>query len=143
MIERHDLRVLLSETPLDPGQALAFVSTDDTGAQGLFCGTVRSPNDGEVVDHLEYEAWAGRAEEVLGSIATEAAERFGARRVYVAHRTGEVQVGEASVVVAVSTPHRAEAFEACRFVIDTLKENAPIWKKEFTQEGQRWVGMPS
>jgi molybdopterin synthase catalytic subunit len=86
--------------------------------------------------------WDERVLSSLEQIAREALGRFGASRAYVVHRSGRVDVGEASVVVAVSAPHRAEAFNACRFVIDTLKATAPIWKKEVTEVGEHWVGSP-
>lgn len=134
-----DIRVRTGPEPLEPGQAHEFVRRDDAGGSVVFVGTVRSPNEGLDVDHLEYEVWAERVRASLEGIAREATDRFGARRVYVAHRTGRVEVGEPSVVVGVSAPHRGEAFDACRFVIDTLKVTAPIWKKEVTGAGERWV----
>ncbi len=137
------LRVLTRPGALDPGEGITFVSTPEAGATALFCGTVRSPNEGADVDHLFYEVWQERVESSLRHIAADALQRYGGCRAYVAHRTGEVGVGEASVVVAVSASHREEAFEACRFVIDQLKERAPIWKKEITEEGQRWIGSTS
>lgn len=128
--------------PLDPAEALRHVSDAEAGGTALFCGTVRSPNDGQEVDHLSYEVWEDRVDGVLRDIAAGALERFAATRVFVAHRTGRVEVGEPSVIVAVSAPHRAEAFDACRHVIDALKDTAPIWKKETTRDSGHWVGMP-
>lgn len=142
-MRRHpDIHVRCGPERLDAAAALAFVSAPEAGGTALFCGTVRSPNSGEEVDHLLYEAWEGRVDESLASIAEGALERFGCRRLYVAHRTGKVAVGEPSVVVAVSAAHRAEAFDACRHVIDTLKETAPIWKKEVSTTGEAWIGTP-
>lgn len=134
--------MLTGPEPLDPAQAIAFVSDAAAGGTAVFLGTVRSPNEGQDVDHLDYEVWEERVGHALQGIVRDALERFGATRAYVAHRTGRVGVGEPSVVVAVSAPHRAEAFDACRFVIDTLKVTAPIWKQEVGAAGDRWVGMP-
>lgn len=140
--EVTDVSVRTTPEPLDAGEAIGFVSVPDAGGTVLFSGTVRSPNQGEEVDHLFYEVWDERVTESLEGIAREALGRYGARRAYVAHRSGRVRVGEPSVVVAVSAPHRGEAFDACRFIIDTLKSTAPIWKQEITHEGSHWVGMP-
>jgi molybdopterin synthase catalytic subunit len=115
------------------------VSSDSAGGTALFVGTVRSPNEGRTVEHLDYDVWPERVEAELEAIASEALERFGAQRAYVSHRTGRVGVGEPSVVVAVSAGHRAAAFDACRWAIDTLKQRAPIWKREVTDGGDRWV----
>jgi len=128
--------------PLDVAAAVAFVTAAEAGGTALFSGTVRSPNDGVEVDHLDYEVWEERVDDALRLIAREAIARFSAVRVWVAHRTGRVEVAGSSVMVAVSAPHRAEAFDACRYVIDTLKRTAPIWKREVTPDGQVWVGMP-
>lgn len=136
------IHVHTGHDPLDPAAAVAFVNADEAGGIVLFSGTVRSPNDGVDVDHLDYEMWEDRVDESLRTIAEQARERFGAARVYVAHRSGRVEVGEPSVVVAVSAPHRGEAFDACRHVIDTLKATAPIWKREATSGGESWVGIP-
>jgi molybdopterin synthase catalytic subunit len=137
-----DILVRTGPDPIDAADALQFVIRPQAGGTALFLGTVRSPNDGMQIDHLDYELWDDKAEAALADIAREALDRFGASRVFVAHRSGRVGVGEPSVVVAVSAPHRGEAFDACRFVIDTLKATAPIWKKEVTQDGEHWVGMP-
>lgn len=138
-----DVLIRTGPGPLDTGEALRFVARPEAGGTAVFVGTVRSPNGGEAVDHLDYETWDERVTGALEAIARRALDTFGATRAYVAHRSGRVHVGEPSVVVAVSAPHRAESFDACRFVIDTLKAEAPIWKKEVTSSGERWVGMPS
>lgn len=137
------IRVRTSPDALDPSEAIAFVSEDAAGGTVLFSGTVRSPNAGAEVDHLDYEVWEDRAEACLEAIAREAVASHGASRVYIAHRTGRVQVGQCSVLVAVSSAHRPEAFEACRFVIEALKARAPIWKKEVAASGESiWVNHP-
>lgn len=135
-------RIMITPEPLDVAEAMRFVSDPEAGGNALFTGTVRSPDEGREIACLTYEAWEGRAEQILTALADEILERHGARRAYVAHRTGGVEVGEASVVVAVSAPHRGAAFDACRALIDALKASAPIWKKEVGMEGERWVGMP-
>lgn len=124
------------------GAAYAAVSSPHTGGVALFVGTVRSPNDGHVVDHLDYEVWEERVDAELERLAREALAAHDAEHAYVAHRTGRVNVGEPSVIVAISAAHRDGAFRACRDLIDTLKAQAPIWKKESYSDGEHWVGMP-
>lgn len=143
MSPRAEIHVHIASEPLDASEALAFVSSSRSGGTALFSGTVRSPNAGEEVDHLVYEAWEERAEAVVAEIAEKALAGHDAHRAYVAHRTGRVEVGEPSVVVAVAAAHRDAAFGACRRVIDELKASAPIWKKEITLSGQNWVGIPT
>lgn len=127
---------------LDLNKAYESVSGAQTGGVALFVGTVRSPNDGRVVDHLDYEVWEEHVDAELERLAREALAAHGAERAYVAHRTGPVDAGEPSVMIAVSAVHRDEAFRACRQLIDTLKDQAPIWKKEIFSDSEHWVGMP-
>jgi len=106
----------------------------------VFLGTVRDHSPGKAgVTHLEYEAYAEQVTGKIGEIVAEAADRWPLLRVVVEHRTGQVEVGESSVGVAVSSAHRAEAFEAARYLIDELKQRAPIWKKEYWPGGAEWV----
>jgi molybdopterin synthase catalytic subunit len=113
------------------------------GAVCLFVGVVRDENRGRTVLHLEYEAYEEMALPLMEAIAAETARRFPVTGVRVVHRLGRLEVGEASVVIAVSSPHRAEAFAACRFAIDTLKAQVPIWKKELYADGSAWLdGTP-
>jgi len=117
--------------------------TDADGAVCLFVGVVRNENRGRDVLHLEYEAYEEMALPLMEAIAAETARRFPVTDVRVVHRLGRLVVGEASVVIAVSSPHRAEAFAACRFAIDTLKAQVPIWKKELYADGSAWLdGTP-
>jgi molybdopterin synthase catalytic subunit len=110
------------------------------GAVALFLGTVRDHNDGRDVDGLEYEAYGPMAERVLAEIAAEAASRWQTDRIAAAHRFGLLAIGEASVAIAVSTPHRADAFDACRYIIEQIKERLPIWKRESYGDGtSEWV----
>lgn len=124
------MRSWVTREPIDAGALLAAVGAPADGAALLFVGTVRDHNDGRPVVGVRYEAYVEMAEPVLEQIAGEAAARLGTDRVAVVHRVGELAVGEASVAIAVSSPHRAEAFDACRFVIEEIKRRLPIWKEE-------------
>ena len=104
-----------------------------------FVGAVRGESRGQPIRHLEYEAYPGMAERAMQEICDEAAAKWPGVRVAMAHRTGRLEVGELAVVVSAAAPHRAEAFEACRFAIDALKERVPIWKKEVAVDGAWWV----
>ena len=129
----------LTTHPLDSRPLEAAVSHPAAGAICTFTGIVRDNARGEAVTHLEYEAYAGMAERQMHAILDEIAERWPDARVAMAHRTGTLQIGEASVVVSVSCPHRAEAIAACKWGIDRLKESVPIWKKEFARSGAVWI----
>jgi molybdopterin synthase catalytic subunit len=132
--------VLLTREPLDLS-ALQSVSPAD-GACCLFVGVVRDHNAGRTVLFLEYEAYEEMALREMERLEVEARSRWPVSEVRVVHRLGRLEIGEASVAVAVASPHRAEAFEACRFVIDTLKATVPIWKKEHFEGGAVWVEGP-
>jgi molybdopterin converting factor subunit 1 len=129
----------LTVDPLDARRLEAAVAHAGAGAICTFTGVVRDHSRGESVTHLEYEAYAGMAERQMLAIAAEIAERWPDARVAMAHRTGRLEIGEASVVVSASCPHRAEAIAACRWGIDRLKESVPIWKKEFASSGSVWI----
>ena len=132
--------VRLTSDPLDPAEALAFVADDAAGGTVLFSGTVRDHSLAGDVRGLEYEAWPEQAEQQLRAIADEMAEKWPVRKVALLHRTGSLDVGEISVIVCCSAPHRAEAFEACRHGIERIKEDVPIWKKEALTSGEsHWV----
>jgi molybdopterin converting factor subunit 1 len=128
--------------PLDVGLPVRLVSGTDCGAVVSFVGTVRSSNAGKAVVRLEYEAYPDMALRVFDRIAEEARERWGCR-VVIHHRTGSLDPGVLSVVIAAAAPHRADAFEACRHAIEALKKDAPIWKKEIYPDGTSWVGLGS
>ena len=137
---RADLRAAVVEEPLDPRDVLARVGDPGHGAVVLFVGTVRNLNEGRPVTAVRYDAYADMAREVLEEIAREAAERLRGGRIAVTHRVGELSVGEASVAIAVSAPHRAEAYDASRFVIEEIKKRLPVWKKERYRDGEdRWL----
>jgi molybdopterin synthase catalytic subunit len=137
---RDDLLVRLTTDPLDPSEAIGFVSDPGAGGTVLFSGTVRDHSAAGEVTGLAYEAWDERAMESLRSIGDEIFERWPACKVALLHRTGELAVGEISVLVCCSAPHRAEAFEAARHGIERIKEDVPIWKKEGLVSGEaHWV----
>ncbi len=134
------LLVRVSADPLDPREALGFVADPGAGGTCLFLGTVRDNSDAGDVTRLTYEAWDELAERRMREIAEELFERWPVRKVAVLHRTGVLEVGETSVVVACSSPHRADAFEACRRGIERIKQDLPVWKKESLAAGEsRWV----
>lgn len=133
--------VQLSETPLDTAAIIASVQDERSGAVDVFIGTVRNQTKGKAVQRLEYEVYAPMALKVMREICAEAEERWNAIAIAAHHRYGVIETGGIAVVVAVSTPHRADAFAACQYIIDTLKERVPIWKKEFFEDGEVWV-MP-
>jgi len=134
--------VLLSEAPLSMDAAFRAVLDPACGGTALFVGTTRSPNQGREVDELQYEAYAELARPEMERVARKAAASHGLGAVYLAHRVGLVGAAEPSVIVAASAPHRAEAFAACRELIDELKATVPIWKKERWAGGGEWVGVP-
>jgi molybdopterin synthase catalytic subunit len=131
--------IRLQSAPIDAVTVAAEARGDGDGAVSLFLGTVRNVNAGRRVLFLEYEAYPRMAELEMERIAAEAIERFGVTKVAIVHRVGRVEIGEASVVIAVAAPHRAPAMDACRFVIDTLKTSVPIWKREHFDGGEVWV----
>lgn len=135
----QSVRVTVDDRPIDPASLLREVGRPGAGASVLFLGTVRDHSPGkEGVTHLEYEVYPEKVEEEIARIVGEAGSRWPVLSVVVEHRSGEVGVEEASVAVAVSSAHRADAFDAARFIIDELKRRAPIWKKEFWPGGAEW-----
>jgi molybdopterin converting factor subunit 1 len=129
----------LTQDPLDARRLEAAVAHKGAGAICTFTGIVRDNSRGSSVTYLEYEAYAEMATAEMRKIAGEIAERWPEARVAMSHRTGRLEIGEASVVVSVSCPHRAEAIDACRWGIDRLKESVPIWKKEHAADGTFWI----
>jgi molybdopterin synthase catalytic subunit len=130
----------IADTRIDPARLLAAVGDPGAGASVLFLGTTRNENAGRRVTRLEYEAFASMAVREMRLLARQARRRWPLERVAMVHRVGVVPVGEASVGIAVSAGHRAEAFEACHWLIDRLKEIVPIWKKEHYRGGTIWIG---
>jgi molybdopterin synthase catalytic subunit len=137
----HGVGILfeLTPDPLDARRMEAAVSHKGAGAICTFTGVVRDNSRGRSVTHLDYEAYAEMAIVQMRRIGDEIAERWPEARVAMAHRTGQLDIGEASVVVSVSCPHRAEAIAACKWGIDRLKESVPIWKKEHAADGTFWI----
>ena len=132
-------RVWIDSAPLSLDALLREVMSPAMGGVVTFTGVVRNRARGESIDHLEYEAYAPMAEKELRKIADAVHERWPHVRIAMAHRVGRLEVGDAAVMIAAAAPHRAEAFEACRFAIDRLKASVPIWKKEFATTGAYWV----
>ena len=126
--------------PIDVAAVSAAVAHPATGATVTFVGTTRDHHDGRAVIQLEYEAYAEMALAEMRKIGAEAARRWPVTAIAITHRIGVVPIGEASVVIAVSSAHRVAAFEACHFAIDRLKEVVPIWKKEHFDGGEVWIG---
>lgn len=138
----HDPIVLtrVQDAPVSLDEVAAAVADPAAGAVCIFTGTVRDHSEAGDVTGLTYEAWRELAERRLRELADEILRRWPARRVAIVHRVGDLEVGETSVIVAVSAPHRAEAFEACRHGIERLKEDVPIWKKESLVAGDaHWI----
>lgn len=134
---------LLSDEPLSLDRVVDEVRSDDAGAIATFTGTTRLSSRGRTVHHLDYEAYEGMAERVMAEIANELSERYELTAVAIHHRVGRVSIGETSVAIAVSAPHRQDALAACRDAIDELKERVPLWKKEVYEGGEEWIGRGS
>ncbi|HEX6134176.1 MAG TPA: molybdenum cofactor biosynthesis protein MoaE [Longimicrobiales bacterium] len=134
------MKAWITRDAIDPQAVLARVGTAADGALILFLGTVRDQNEGRAVHGMHYDAYADMAETVLREIAAEAAQRAGSDRIAVAHRIGTLAIGEVSVAIAVSTPHRAESFDAARYIIEQIKQRLPVWKQEhYTAGDSRWL----
>jgi molybdopterin synthase catalytic subunit len=131
--------IVLTHELLNRDALIAAVSHSSVGGIVVFEGVVRDNARGKQVRYLEYETYLEMAEQQIHTIITEAQQRWGVERVAVAHRFGRLEIGEASVIIVVATPHRGEAFEACRYIIDKLKKTVPIWKKEVATNGEEWV----
>jgi molybdopterin synthase catalytic subunit/molybdopterin converting factor small subunit len=134
---------LLSEEPLSLDRVVAEVRSDDAGAIATFTGTTRIHSRGRTVTHLDYEAYEGMAEQVMEEISEALRARYELTAVAIHHRIGRVSIGETSVVIAVSAPHRQDALAACKDAIDELKERVPLWKKEVYEGGEEWIGRGS
>jgi MoaE-MoaD fusion protein len=133
----------LTADPIDVGAVIAEVADERAGAVATFLGTTRIHSRGRDVLHLEYEAYEGMAEKVMAEIAEALAARYDLCRIAITHRVGRVGIGETSVAIAVSAPHREHALAACKEAIDTLKVDVPLWKKEIYEGGEEWIGRGS
>jgi len=134
---------LLSDEPLSLDRVVEEVRDERAGAIATFTGTTRIESRGRHVVHLDYEAYEGMAEGVMEQIGDELTSRYELCAIAIHHRVGRVGIGETSVVIAVSAPHRADALAACKDAIDTLKEQVPLWKKEVYEGGEEWLGRGS
>jgi molybdopterin synthase catalytic subunit len=133
----------LSAEPLSLDAVVEEVRSEQAGAIATFIGTTRIESRGRVVEHLDYEAYEGMAEQVMTEVAAALKQRYDLCEIAIHHRTGRVDIGEPSVVIAVSAPHRHDALAACKDAIDTLKEQVPLWKKEVYESGEEWIGKGS
>ncbi len=133
----------LTAEPLSLDAVVREVARDEAGAIATFLGTVRSRSRDRNVLYLEYEAYEGMAEEMMAELARDLSEKHELAAVAIHHRTGRVEIGEPSVAIAVSSPHRAAALAACKEAIDTLKGTVPLWKKEVYEGGEEWIGQGS
>ena len=134
--------VKITRDPLDEAAVRALVGEATYASDGgvvTFEGVVRDHARGKRIRYLEYDAYPEMAEERMAAIAAEVEQRWQTDHVAIVHRIGRLEIGECSVVVVVACPHRAEAFDACRYAIDTLKTTVPIWKKEVAEDGEEWV----
>jgi MoaE-MoaD fusion protein len=133
----------LTADPIEVGAVIAEVADDQAGAVATFLGTTRAHSRGRTVLYLEYEAYEGMAEKVMEEIASILRKRYELCRIAITHRVGRVGIGETSVAIAVSAPHREHALAACKEAIDTLKVDVPLWKKEVYEGGEEWIGRGS
>ena len=133
----------LTDQPIQIDELVRFVTEAKSGAIVTFIGTTRDHNEGRRVLALSYEAYAGMAEKELERVGREAKERWNIEKIAIVHRVGRVDIGQASVAIAVSSAHRNDAFEACRFAIEEIKRSVPIWKKELFEGGELWIGTQS
>jgi molybdopterin synthase catalytic subunit len=131
--------IVLTAEPLSIQACADWVMTPEAGGIDMFIGTVRNATKGKAVVRLEFEAYAPMAVNEMTKIATDMLTKWPLHKVLIHHRTGVLPIGEIPVIIAVSAAHRAAAFDACRYAIDTLKQTVPIWKKEFFEDGEQWV----
>ena len=132
----------VTDKPLDAEAITSRVIKDTNGAVVTFLGTTRNKTDDRKVLHLEYEAYQPMAQKVFEEIVNEIGAKWIIEDVSIVHRIGRLEVGDVSLVVAVGSPHRAEAFLACQYVVDRIKQSVPIWKKEFFEGGEVWIESP-
>ena len=139
MNNMENIDIQLLDRALSTQICIDFVDDPGSGGTAVFIGTVRDQTSGKRVLRLEFEAYGPMALQEMRKIAEQIAERWSAHKVSIHHRVGTLGIGEIAVIIAVATPHRKAAFEACQYAIDTLKETVPIWKKEFFEDGAVWV----
>jgi molybdopterin synthase catalytic subunit/molybdopterin converting factor small subunit len=134
---------VLTEEPVSLDRVVQEVASEEAGAIATFSGTARRHSRGRVVSYLDYEGYEGMAEEMMAKLAGDLKERYEVQEIAIHHRVGRVQLGEPSVVIAVSAAHRADALAACKDAIDILKIDVPLWKKEVYDGGEEWIGRGS
>ena len=132
-------QIQIHNEPLNIPSCIEWIMSADSGGIDIFIGTVRNATKGKPVVRLEFEAYNQMAINEMSKIAEQALVKWPVQKVLIHHRTGVLQVGEVPVIIAVSAAHRDAAFEACRYIIDTLKQTVPIWKKEIFEDGEVWV----
>ncbi len=132
----------ISKDPIQPDDLYRDVLRDCNGAVVTFCGVVRDNSGGRRTEYLVYDAYEEMAERKMAEIGSEVERRWNIRHIAMVHRVGRLEIGEISVLIAVASPHRPQAFEACHYAIDRLKEVVPIWKKEVGEDGTAWVEGP-
>jgi len=135
----NNSQILLSSETLNIQSCIDWIMSPESGGIDVFIGTVRNATKGKPVLKLDFEAYEPMAISEMEKIAQQAFEKWPIQKVLIHHRTGTLQVGEVPVIIAVSAAHRDAAFEACRYIIDTLKQTVPIWKKEAFEDGEVWV----
>jgi len=133
----------LTDEAIDPRTVIREVSDERAGGIATFIGTTRIQSRGRTVEHLEYEAYEGMAEQVMADLADDLKRKYDLCEVAITHRVGRVGIGELSVVIAISAPHRSAALAACTEAIDRLKQTVPLWKKEVYEGGEEWIGRGS
>lgn len=134
--------IRVTSEPLDTAEAVAHVASPHAGAINVFLGVVRDNNLDRKVDRLVYDAYDAMAEKMMREIAIEAKERFGLLDCAVLHRTGRLEIGEASLLIAISSGHRAESFEGGHWLVNEIKKRVPVWKKEVWEDGEEWIEGP-
>ena len=133
------IQIQISPNPLNIQPCFDWIMSPESGGIDVFIGTVRNTTKGKTVVRLEFEAYEAMAVAEMEKIAKQAFDKWPVQKVLIHHRTGVLNIGEVPVIIAISAAHRAAAFEACRYIIDTLKEIVPIWKKEIFEDGEVWV----
>ena len=132
--------IKISNTTLSIDEAYQSVLAPECGGNCLFIGTVRNKNKGKVVTHLDFESYEPMALKEMDKIADKCLENYDIKNIAIHHRSGHVGLTDIAVIIAIASPHRVDAFEACKFAIDSLKDTVPIWKKEHLEDGSYWVG---
>lgn len=135
----NNTQIQISPTPINIQSCINWIMSPESGGIDVFIGTVRNATKGKTVVRLEFEAYENMALAEMEKIAQQVFAQWPVQKVLIHHRTGVLEIGEVPVVIAVSAAHRAAAFDACRYIIDTLKQTVPIWKKEIFEDGEVWV----